>query len=193
VSKRLGGKLPQDAQRELAERSATFYVHPEYKLPSDNTPVSAVADGLAPGASIWRWSGEESLHPFWAIQRMSADDMKKNNNKGDAKYRFNVSLKNKQYSVVTVGDLLGRSVAVTATVSVPVITNETKLAAGEELFLEIAQKAAPPKRKDTSWKDEVASAAKAKAKAKVANAAAKPKAGEAAGKPKASMTLDSEV
>ena len=92
-----------------------------------------------------------------------------------------MSLKAKQYNVVTVGDLRGQSVAMTASVSVPVITNMTKLAAGEELLFEIAPKAAPAKRKDASWKDDVVVRAKAKAKAQQKPAAAAP------------TTLDSEV
>ena len=59
----------------------------------------------------------------------------------------------------------------TASVSVPVITNMTKLAAGEELLFEIAPRAAPAKRKDASWKDDVVVRAKAKAQQKPAAAA----------------------
>ena len=81
--------------------------------------------------------------------------------------RFNVSLTEKQYSLVTVGALNDQIVSLTVSVSVPVITNDTKLVAGEELIWEVAKKAAPLKRKDTTWKDDVASAtAKAKAKAR---------------------------
>ena len=80
------------AERELAERSATYYVHPEYKVPSDKTPDSAVAEGLKPGVRVWQWSGDESLHPFWAIQRLSADELEKKNGTDIIRGRFNVTL-----------------------------------------------------------------------------------------------------
>ena len=177
VTKRLTTKEDASAGVALAERSTTVYVHPEYKVPSDQTPESAVADGLAPGVRVWKWDGDESLHPFWAIQRLSADEMKKRSSKDPqlrSGRRFNVSLTEKQYNVVSVGDLRGHSVAMTTQVSVPMITNETKIAAGEELILEVAPKAYTKRRTDVSWKDDVvaAKAAKTKAKAKASSKAA---------------------
>ena len=127
----------------MVERSATYYVHPEYNIPSDATLEHAVAEGSAPEARIWQWRGDESLHPFWAIQRLSVDEMKKKSSKGPqlrSGRRSNVSLTEKQYNVVSVGDLRGHSVAMTTQVSVPMITNETKIDAGEELILEVAPK-----------------------------------------------------
>jgi hypothetical protein len=179
-------KQPAEAAHALASRSTTFYLHPEYKLPSDKTPVSAVAEGLSPQARVWQWSGEESLHPFWAIQRLAKDELRKKNDKDKTTHRFNVSLKEKQYNVVTVGNLRGESVAVTVMVTLPIVTNEMALVAGEELFLEVAPKVAPKKRAEASWKDDVASAARAKAKAKATPAAPKSKAALL-------MVVDSEV
>ncbi len=185
VAKKVLGKQSAGAAHALASRSATFYVHPEYKVPIDKTPVSAVADGLSPQTRVWEWSGDESLHPFWAIQRLSKDELNKKNKQDKTTHRFNVSLKEKQYNVVTVGNLRDESVSVTVTVTLPVVTNETALVAGEELFLEVVPKdVAKKKRPDTSWKDDVASASRAKAKAKVA--APKSKAAP-------SMVVDSEV
>ena len=100
---------------------------------------------------------------------------------------FNVVLKPKQYSIVTVGVLRGESVAMTMCVSVPTLTNEKPIAAGEELILEVEGKAAgAPTRTAASWNDDVATAAKANTKA--AKHAAKPK-------PKAcvGLEIDSEV
>ena len=51
--------------------------------------------------------------------------------------------------------------SMTVTVTVPVITNSADLAIGEALLLEVAPKAAPSKRKDSSWKDEAKANAKA--------------------------------
>ena len=144
-------------------------------MPSDANPENAVAEGLAPEARIWQWSGDESLHPFWAIQRLSADDLKKKNASRNHAQMFNVALKEKQYNVVIVGDVRNQSVSMTMSVSVPMITNERPLVPGEELMLEVAPRAAPSKRKETSWKDDVASVARVNAKAKAKTAAPKPK------------------
>jgi hypothetical protein len=170
VARRVTAKQDAVAGTVMVERSTTYYLHPEYKG-HPKTSESAVADGVGPQARIWLWSGDESLHPFWAVQRLSADDLKKNE-KDNTTYQFNACLKEKQYNVVTVGDLRGHSVSMTVTVTVPVITNSAELAIGEALLLEVASKAAPAKRKDTSWKDE----ARAKAKAKLKPAVPKQKA-----------------
>ena len=127
--------------------------------------MRAVADVLSPLARVWEWTGAESLHPFWATQRLSRDELQRIHALDRTTHRFNVSLQEKQYIVVTVGSLRGGSVAMTTTVAVPVLTNETALVAGEALFLEVATKAVAPKRKDTTWKVVVNNtAAKAKAK-----------------------------
>ena len=102
---------------------------------------------------------------FWATQRLSRDELQRQNSKDKTTHRFNVSLQEKQYSVVIVGSLLGGSVAMTTTVAVPVLTNETALVAGEALVLEVAPKVVAPKRNEVTWKDDVTNtAAKAKAK-----------------------------
>ena len=64
----------------------------------------------------------------------------------------------------------GDSIAITLGVVVPIMTNAVDVKKGEELFLESKRKK-ETKRKDVSWKDDVAKAAnapKAKAKAKTA-------------------------
>ena len=154
----------RDDQRTGCWTVAKYYVHPEYKVPSDVTPETAVAEGVEPGTRIWQWRGDESLHPYWAVQRITTDDLKKKNARQTHAQTFNVALKEKQYNVVTVGEVGGNSVSMTMIVSLPMITNERALVAGEELLMEVAPKA-PQKRKVTSWKDDVASVAKAKTKA----------------------------
>ena len=87
--------------------------------------------------------------------------------------RSNVSLTGKQYNVVSAGDLRGHSVAMTTQVSVPMVTNETNIAAGEDLILEVAPKTYSKRRTDVSWEDDVGvKAAKTKAKSKTSSQAA---------------------
>ena len=159
----------------------TYYVHPEYKLPADATPDDAVASGVSPGTRAWEWKGDETLHPFWAVQRLTADELSKRNFREKTDREFNIALREKDFNVVTVGSLGGQSVSMTTTVTVPIMTNTKAVAPGAELLMEIAPKIAVAKRKAPNWKDDVASAAKAKASA--VKSAAKPK-------PKASSPLE---
>ena len=73
-----------------------------------------------------------------------------------------------------------------ATVTLPVVTNETKLFEGEELLLEVAPKNPARKRTHTDWKDDVASTARAKAKATT-------KATQHTSKAAPTMVINSEV
>ena len=71
---------------------------------------------------------------------------------------------------VTVGSLCGVSMSITFSVVVPIMTNAVAVKKGEELFLESLNKK-ETKRKEGSWKTDVAKAEeapKARAKAKTA-------------------------
>ena len=161
-------KTPEQPDDDIIADTRTFYIHPEYKLPEDATPGDAVASGADASTHAWQWKGDESLHPFWAIPRLSADDLRKENATKGGHRTFNVAMQEKQYNVVTVGDLKGHSVSTTWSVSVPMVTNTERIASGQEFLLEaIAKPAVATKRKTADWKDDVAAAAKAKDKAKV--------------------------
>ena len=173
VERQRPGKTSQEDPAESAIVKHTYYVHPEYKLPADATPDDAVASGVSPGTRAWEWKGDETLHPFWAVQRLTADELSKRNFHEKTDHEFNIALTEKDYNVVTVGSLGGQSVSMTTTVTVPIMTNTKAVAPGAELLMQIAPKIAVAKRKAPNWKDDVASAAKAKANA--VKSAAKPK------------------
>ena len=126
------------------------------------------------------------MHPFWAVQRLTADELSKRNFHAKTDHEFNIALTEKDFNVVTVGSLGGQSVSMTTTVTVPIMTNTKAVAPGAELLMQIAPKIAAVKRKAPNWKDDVASVAKAKAKA--VKAAAKPKP-----KPSSALEIGSEV
>ena len=172
-AKRLKRKTSQEDPAESAIVKHTYYVHPEYKLPADATPDDAVASGVSPGTRAWEWKGDETLHPFWAVQRLTADELSKRNFREKTDREFNIALIEKDFNVVTVGSLGGQSVSMTTTVTVPIMTNTKAVAPGAELLMQIAPNIAVAKRKAPNWKDDVASAAKAKANA--VKSAAKPK------------------
>ena len=97
---------------------------------------------------------------------MTEDERKK-----AQKGAFNLKLEDKEFAAVTVGTSGGDSIAITFGVVVPILTNAVDVKKGEELCLEITRKK-ETKRKEGSWKDDVAKAAnapKAKAKAKTAH------------------------
>ena len=178
------GPEPED---DVPSFSSTFYAHPEYTLPVDATPEVTLPDGgtsedavaVAAGVaseSLWTWTGKESLHPYWAIERLTQDGLDKKNLGAISKFTFNVKTKWKPFRVVTVGELNGESVAMTVTVSLPLITNEGAIAQGAELLMEVVSKAPEgQKRKTSIWKDDLVIAAQAKVKAAKAAAKAKPK------------------
>ena len=79
-------------------------------------------------------------------------------------------MEQKEFSAVTVGASSGGSLSVTFTVVIPIMTNTVDVKKGEELLLQISHKK-ETKRKDGSWRDDVAKAAnppQARAKAKTA-------------------------
>ena len=139
---RSGGRRERqdDTSSDVAMKTHRFCVHPEYKLPSEGAPGDAVAAGKGPTTRHWVWKGDASLAPFWAIPRLSADDLKKKNVALQRHETFNMELKQKQYSVVTVGDVNGLSIATTWTVTVPMLTNPEGIAAGESFLLEMCGK-----------------------------------------------------
>ena len=95
----------------------------------------------------WEWKGEESMHPFWAVQRMHAQK--------DAK-PFNMTFQALSFHTVAMGVVAKRGVNVAAEVVVPFLTNDKEIPHGAELRLQIEEASrttAPTKR---NWKDSVA-------------------------------------
>ena len=154
-----GTRLSATATCE-AKRTA-YYVHPEYKMPEESK--GTLDDAVASNVRAWEFKGDETLHPFWAAERLTEDERRE-----AQKGPFNLQFQDKEFSAVTVGASGGGSMSVTFTVVVPIMTNAVDVKKGEELFLESTRKK-ETKRKEGSWKDDVAKAAnapKAKAKAK---------------------------
>ena len=152
-----------------------YYVHPEYKMPEESkvqeeskVPEESkeqVNDAVASPVRAWEFKGDETLHPFWAVERLTDDERKK-----AQKGPFNIKFEEKEYAAVTVGASGGHSIASTFSVVVPVMTTAVAVKKGAELLLEMTKK--ETKRKEGSWKTDVAKAEKApKARAKAKTAA----------------------
>ena len=45
---------------------------------------------------MWQWEGDEAMHPFWAVPRLSAEDVRRMNAANpEKKVDFNVELQEK--------------------------------------------------------------------------------------------------
>ena len=172
VTEKSAVAAPQPNVRATSKKAAvtasqlfTYYVHPEYKLPEESK--EEVADDASLEVVPWEWKGDETMHPFWAVARLSQEELNKANAATpQSRRKFNVTLEEKEYSVVTVGDSAGNAVSMTFGVRVPIMTNKNPIKKGEELVFQMTAPKASQKRKAESWKDDVVCAAKAKAKEK---------------------------
>ena len=95
------------------------------------------------------------MRPFWAAERLTEDERRKAQ-KGPANHK----IEDKEFSAVAVGASGGGSMWLTFTVVVPIMTNAADVKKGEGLLLQTAS-TKETKRKEGSWKDGVAKAAKA--------------------------------
>ena len=58
--------------------STTYYVTPEWKMPKDKAEVDPDAEANALDHMIaWEFAGDETLHPFWAVLRLSPQELTK--------------------------------------------------------------------------------------------------------------------
>ena len=77
-------------------RELTFSVLPEWKMPENKNGNAAVADAAV---AEWKWSASVTLNPFWAVRRMTYEQLERERAKPLAAYvkfrpRFNCILKN---------------------------------------------------------------------------------------------------
>ena len=138
-------------------RENTFYVQPEWKT----VEYAAVAGAQDGGAVTWQWNGKESMHPYWAVRRLTHKQIviEQGNWKpqvGKLRPRFNCEMKLMSLSAVNLGCINDRMLNRTRMMDVPFLVNSVPLQEKEELLLELVpkEKKAVDKRKRT-WKDAV--------------------------------------
>ena len=150
------------AKQGGAEVSAhDVFIHPEWQAPED-AKVSG-QHAVACEHRAWKWTGGESMHPHWAVRRLTRDKLAAKAPGAN----FNMAPIMQGYSIVTVGQRNedeATSVSNMHTVQVPILTNHEDLAKGVELFWEAASvpKKGVPKSKIGWMEDEKAKQAKAK-------------------------------
>ena len=128
---------------------------PEFTSPElDKDPKTAVA-GVDPQ---WVWRGRETMHPFWAVRRMTAKQMSVAQDKfaNDTQQcptskwrpRFNCSLETQTLSCVCIAIVGTQALNRTRILEVPFLANTVMVENGEELILQIGEKEkkANPKR-----------------------------------------------
>jgi hypothetical protein len=107
---------------------------------------------------IWNQNGEDTMHPFWAVRRLTAQQLaraKLEVQPGRSIPRFNCELVIRSISSVCVGAMDGHSLNRTRIFEVPFLTNSEEVMQGEELILEILEqrKELPKASKRRSWRD----------------------------------------
>ena len=135
-------------------------MHLEYKIPEESD--EELEDAVASHVRAWEFKGDETMHPFWAVEFLTEEERRK-----AQKGAFNLKFEDKEFSAVTVGTSGGDSIAITLAVVVPIMTNAVDVKMGDDLLLQVTSPQSRAKRKAGSWKDDVE---KPRAKAKATTA-----------------------
>ena len=132
-------KTDEDAEeakeKYCTERESSFFVNPELKIPKQGDASTAVAE------TPWEWSenNSESMHPFWAVRRMSAKEVEVYNAAKATTTQplvFNCHMEMRSLSDVHIATLNKEVVNCTRLIEIPCLVNFRPLVEGEELLLE---------------------------------------------------------
>ena len=117
---------PSDQPRT---EKGTVYIMPDVKLPAvKKSPPSSASTGDV----HVEWTGDEKVHPFWVIRRLSKDQLDAENQKNTAPARFNCEIKAKECHLVSIVGGTG----CTKKVMVPMLTNHEAVRGEEELIIQ---------------------------------------------------------
>ena len=119
-------------------RERDFKLAPEFKVPT--LAKAAVADFQTErrrddGEWVWDDSTADTLHPFWAVRRLTQQQLQKERNEvkpGEWSPRFTCEIIYKPVSEVCFGGMFSRK----KSIFVPFITIAYGMEEGEELILE---------------------------------------------------------
>ena len=130
---------------------SVYYANPEFKLPTikvakasaavdvpEDGDASAVAEASTADQTYqFNFGGTESIHFYWGLQRMTADELRvKGTEKGCEGWRFNLTTKMKYYRVIVPGGSQSPTISL---VTMPTIVNTVPLNKGDRLILEIVK------------------------------------------------------
>ena len=144
-------------------RAFKVWLVPELKMPKQKGDSTAVADNTAVADSdkapewIWNQGGGETMHPFWAVRRMTAQQLAKaalQTEPGETKPRFNCEVVVRQMTSCIVSTIEGNVYSRARMFDVPFLTNRDEVKKGEELLLEISEKQKTKGgEKKRTWRD----------------------------------------
>jgi hypothetical protein len=135
---------------EFTGKLLRLWAHPEFKCPQDTRSPLQVE---AMDSPEWKWTGSETMHPFWAVRRASTAAMAREQSKvtvGTSKPRINCELVDHTFTTILFG---GTCSTLTRVITLPFLTNSMALTAGEELILEVAAKVESTHKPKRSWKE----------------------------------------
>jgi hypothetical protein len=182
VLKRVG-----DAEKSTTQRTRTIWLIPEFQAPRLNDVKPAVADDVddAPAVAeggdataavavvddwVWNEHGDDTMHPFWAVRRLTEKMLLKEKAEIEAKPlghgvpipRYNCEIHTMTLSNTNIGLADKKLLNQTRLFEAPFLTNIIPLEKGEELILKISEKLDKKKpEKKRNWRDAANDADKA--------------------------------
>ena len=125
---------------KVDSQKRTFYITADTRLPTWEDDVTAVADGNRHVRVLSEFSGNESLHIYWLLRRMTEKTLKQKNleaSKVSERLKFNCDVVETEVGVSVNGDLMNAPGHLVWRVTMPMITNTQKIAKGAELLIQV--------------------------------------------------------
>ena len=120
-------------------RTSTLFVNPELEAPTRIEDKTAVAEAGGQGDAavaderVWGPVGEQTMHPFWAVRRVTAKQLAIEAAlvaPGSARPRFNCGIATHELSYVNIGAVEGQAANTTRVFDVPFLVNTHEVQAG---------------------------------------------------------------
>ena len=159
-------------------------------VPPDGDAARVVPDAAvaADGETLWHFTGQESMHAFWVVDRATEEwlGILRSHGKGvpgrpvqnaavaAAKLEFNCELQDTHFMSMVVGSIGTETVNGSLQVTIPILTNTIDLKKGDFLLMEVGKKPSGKKR-DHTWKTDAERAVQNAKKACAAKPSAKKK------------------
>jgi hypothetical protein len=134
--------------------ASEYFLHPEWKHPElEGTPEEISQAG--PDAVPCKWSGDETMYPYWAVERITAEELRKRQ-VAKPQLRFNMEVTHREYACVVGGSVGTAILSKTHMIKMPILHNVVDLKIGEELLIDSGTKQSQKQqKKDIDWKDAV--------------------------------------
>ena len=143
------------------KRRVDYLLLPEFKAP---TAVAAnPGEGQDEQRLIYSKDDSESMHPFWAVRRITTAKLQEERQAVLAEIRktgqrrnvpeFNCEIVAKVHPTMCIASIGAQSVTSTRSISVPFITNVKDVVQGEELICELVVRPKPKRVVKRNWRD----------------------------------------